>query len=82
MRSLTRQAAAEKLAARELFFQRFTDRPLFEIYGVESKAHNSSEFRGFINLDIRDFRDETERDYYNGAVANMKPRVQALLAPK
>ncbi len=45
--------------------------PLFEIYGVESKAHNSSEFRGFINLDIRDFRDETERDYYNGAVANM-----------
>jgi hypothetical protein len=41
--------------------------PLFEIYGVGSKAFNSSEFRGFINLDIRDFRDETERDYYNGA---------------
>jgi hypothetical protein len=40
--------------------------PLFEIYGVGSKAFNSSEFRGFINLDIRDFRDETERDYYNG----------------
>jgi Flp pilus assembly protein TadG len=40
--------------------------PLFEIYGVESKAFNSSEFRGFINLDIRDFRDEAERDYYNG----------------
>lgn len=41
--------------------------PLFEIYGTGSKAHNSSEFRGFINLDIRDFRDTTERDYYNGA---------------
>ncbi len=40
--------------------------PLFEIYGVGSKAHNSSEFRGFINLDIRDFRDITSRDYYNG----------------
>jgi hypothetical protein len=45
--------------------------PLFEIYGVESKALNSSEFRGFINLDIRDFRDETERDYYNGAEAGV-----------
>ncbi len=52
-----------------------TKGPLFEIYGVESKAHNSSEFRGFINLDIRDFRDETERDYYNGAVANMNENV-------
>jgi hypothetical protein len=41
--------------------------PPFEIYGVGSKAHNSSEFRGFINLDIRDFRDVTSRDYYNGA---------------
>ena len=41
--------------------------PLFEIYGTGSKAHNSSEFRGFINLDIRDFRDVTSRDYYNGA---------------
>ena len=41
--------------------------PLFEIYGTGSKAHNSSEFRGFINLDIRDFRDITSRDYYNGA---------------
>jgi hypothetical protein len=40
--------------------------PLFEIYGTGSKAHNSSEFRGFINLDIRDFRDVTSRDYYNG----------------
>ena len=40
--------------------------PLFEIYGTGSKAHNSSEFRGFINLDIRDFRDVTTRDYYNG----------------
>ena len=40
--------------------------PLFEIYGTGSKAHNSSEFRGFINLDIRDFRDVTARDYYNG----------------
>ena len=40
--------------------------PPFEIYGVGSKAHNSSEFRGFINLDIRDFRDITSRDYYNG----------------
>ncbi|HEX7173290.1 MAG TPA: Tad domain-containing protein [Candidatus Limnocylindria bacterium] len=40
--------------------------PLFEIYGTGSKAHNSSEFRGFINLDIRDFRDITSRDYYNG----------------
>ena len=41
--------------------------PLFDIYGVESKAHNSNEFRGFINLDIRDFRDVSSRDYYNGA---------------
>lgn len=41
--------------------------PLFEIYGTGSKAHNSSEFRGFINLDIRDFRDLTTRKYYNGA---------------
>jgi Flp pilus assembly protein TadG len=41
--------------------------PPFEIYGTGSKAHNSSEFRGFINLDIRDFRDITSRDYYNGA---------------
>lgn len=41
--------------------------PLFEIYGTGSKAHNSSEFRGFIDLDIRDFRDVTSRDYYNGA---------------
>lgn len=41
--------------------------PLFEIYGTGSKAHNSSEFRGFVNLDIRDFRDITSRDYYNGA---------------
>lgn len=40
--------------------------PAFEIYGTGSKAHNSSEFRGFINLDIRDFRDVTSRDYYNG----------------
>lgn len=40
--------------------------PAFEIYGTGSKAHNSSEFRGFINLDIRDFRDITSRDYYNG----------------
>jgi Flp pilus assembly protein TadG len=40
--------------------------PLFEIYGTGSKAHNSSEFRGFINLDIRDFRDVTARDYHNG----------------
>jgi Flp pilus assembly protein TadG len=41
--------------------------PAFEIYGTGSKAHNSSSFRGFINLDIRDFRDVTSRDYYNGA---------------
>ena len=40
--------------------------PPFEIYGTASKAHNSSEFRGFVNLDIRDFRDITSRDYYNG----------------
>jgi len=40
--------------------------PAFVIYGTGSKAHNSSEFRGFINLDIRDFRDITSRDYYNG----------------
>ena len=44
-----------------------TPGPLFEIYGTGSKAHNSSEFRGFINLDIRDFRDLTTREYYNGA---------------
>jgi Flp pilus assembly protein TadG len=43
-----------------------TKGPAFEIYGTGSKAHNSSEFRGFINLDIRDFRDITSRDYYNG----------------
>lgn len=43
-----------------------TKGPAFEIYGTGSKAHNSSEFRGFINLDIRDFRDVTSRDYYNG----------------
>jgi Flp pilus assembly protein TadG len=49
--------------------------PLFEIYGVESKAFNSSEFRGFINLDIRDFRDETARDYYNGAEAGVNENV-------
>lgn len=41
--------------------------PLFEIYGTGSKAHNSNQFRGFINLDIRDFRDLTSRKYYNGA---------------
>ncbi|HET8786659.1 MAG TPA: pilus assembly protein TadG-related protein, partial [Candidatus Limnocylindrales bacterium] len=41
--------------------------PLFSIYGPGSKALNSSSFRGFINLDIRDFRDVSERDYYNGA---------------
>ncbi|MGQ0607857.1 MAG: pilus assembly protein TadG-related protein [Chloroflexota bacterium] len=45
--------------------------PLFEIYGTGSKAHNSSQFRGFINLDIRDFRDATTRDYYNGATAGV-----------
>jgi Flp pilus assembly protein TadG len=45
--------------------------PSFEIYGVGSKAHNSSSFRGFINLDIRDFRDVTSRDYYNGATAGV-----------
>jgi Flp pilus assembly protein TadG len=45
--------------------------PVFEIYGTGSKAHNSSEFRGFINLDIRDFRDITSRDYYNGAEAGV-----------
>jgi len=45
--------------------------PEFEIYGTGSKAHNSSEFRGFINLDIRDFRDITSRDYYNGAEAGV-----------
>jgi hypothetical protein len=44
-----------------------TPGPLFEIYGTGSKAHNSSEFRGFINLDIRDYRDLTTREYYNGA---------------
>ena len=49
--------------------------PLFEIYGVESKAFNSPEFRGFINLDIRDFRDETERDYYNGAEAGVNENI-------
>ncbi|MDQ4036576.1 MAG: Tad domain-containing protein [Chloroflexota bacterium] len=43
--------------------------PLFEIYGTGSMALNSPEFRGFINLDIRDFRDVTLRDYYNGAEA-------------
>jgi len=48
-----------------------TKGPLFEIYGTGSKAHNSSEFRGFFNLDIRDFRDATTRDYYNGAVAGV-----------
>ena len=46
-----------------------TPGPAFEIYGIGSKALNSSEFRGFINLDIRDFRDVTQRDYYNGAEA-------------
>jgi hypothetical protein len=49
--------------------------PLFEIYGVGSKAHNSSSFRGFINLDIRDFRDVTSRDYYNGATAGVNENV-------
>ena len=49
--------------------------PLFEIYGPESKAHNSSEFRGFINLDIRDFRDVTARDYYNGEEAGTNENV-------
>lgn len=43
-----------------------TKGPIFEIYGVGSKAHNSSEFRGFVNLDIRDFRDVTTREYFNG----------------
>ena len=45
--------------------------PVFEIYGTGSKAHNSSSFRGFINLDIRDFRDVASRDYYNGATAGV-----------
>ena len=44
-----------------------TKGPLFDIYGLGSKALNSNEFRGFINLDIRDFRDITSRDYFNGA---------------
>lgn len=46
--------------------------PAFDIYGTGgsgSMALNSPEFRGFINLDIRDFRDVTLRDYYNGAEA-------------
>lgn len=45
--------------------------PVFELYGNLSKAHNSSEFRGFVVLDIRDFTDETVRKYYNGAEAGM-----------
>ena len=40
--------------------------PTFEIYGNESKAHNDSSFRGFIALDVRNFIDETSRQYYNG----------------
>ena len=52
-----------------------TPGPLFDIYGLGSKANNSSEFRGFINLDIRDFRDLTTRKYYNGAVPGVNENV-------
>ncbi|HET8786785.1 MAG TPA: hypothetical protein VFM38_14185, partial [Candidatus Limnocylindrales bacterium] len=52
-----------------------TKGPLFEIYGTGSKALNSSEFRGFIDLDIRDFRDITSRDYYNGAEPGVNENV-------
>ena len=52
-----------------------TKGPLFEIYGTGSKALNSSEFRGFIDLDIRDFRDITSRKYYNGAEPGVNENV-------
>ena len=52
-----------------------TKGPLFDIYGLGSKALNSNEFRGFINLDIRDFRDITSRDYFNGAEPGVNENV-------
>jgi Flp pilus assembly protein TadG len=40
--------------------------PVFSLYGPNSKAHNESNFRGFIALDIRNFASTVSRSYYNG----------------
>lgn len=42
---ITDQQAAEKLAARELYYQRFTGKPLFEIYGPERRGTREEAIR-------------------------------------
>lgn len=46
--------------------------PSFALFGPDAKASNDSQFRGFIALDIRNFRDAFSRRYYNGVPAGSK----------
>ncbi len=41
----------------------------FDLYGPGAKASNSSDFRGFIALDVRNFQDSASRIYYNGVTS-------------
>lgn len=44
--------------------------PALTILGVGAQPNNEADFRGFVALDIRDFRDESgPYDYYNGVSA-------------
>src|SRR5439155_2043178 len=45
--------------------------PNIDIYGPNSKAANDNAFRGFVNLDVRNFQSTTSRVYYNGATSQM-----------
>jgi len=45
--------------------------PELDIYGPDSKAANDNAFRGFVNLDVRNFQSTTSRLYYNGATSQM-----------
>jgi hypothetical protein len=43
--------------------------PAFDLYGPGAKAANSSSFRGFVALDVRNFQSTSSRIYYNGVSA-------------
>jgi hypothetical protein len=43
--------------------------PEFDLYGPGAKASGTSDFRGFIALDVRNFQDTSSRVYYNGVAS-------------
>jgi hypothetical protein len=47
--------------------------PEFALFGPQAKASNDSQYRGFIALDIRNFRDTYSRVYYNGVTSGTNP---------